>query len=441
MQNDSIFFIMLPAFCECLVLVGIHSYLGIHVIKRKVIFVDLAFAQIAALGTLVAFLFGIPPHTIAAFVFALSFTAMGAAIFSLCRFRRSRVPQEAIIGLVYAIAAATAILLIDKAPHGAEHLKEILTGSILWVKWGSILTAAIVYSCVGAFHYVFRKRFLLISEDPEKAWESGLNVRMWDFLFYLSFGLVITLSVDVAGVLIVFVFLVAPAILAMVVSDRLKTQLILGWGLGVAVTTAGLLLAYVKDLSTGPAVIATYGITMILFSGVLYILRSPRRSRAVLNSMLVICAFAVALGVIFLGGSWIGDRVSGSQTQGYEEETVSPEDESEWMGPEALVQHMKRMQSVECGIRELARIDDLTERTEAVIRVLDLDGPVGARLALEYMDEESLPFFREQIANKLAEIMRAKPGFAVDEDFGSATNQRAAERVRRHFGLTSAGFW
>ena len=144
---------MFPAFCECLVLVGIHSYLGIHVIKRKVIFVDLAFAQIAALGTLIAFLFGIPPHTLSSFAFAVSFSAMGAAVFSLSRFRRSKVPQEAIIGLVYAIAAAMTILVIDKAPHGAEHLKEILTGAILWVKWESVLTAAIVYSAIGLFHY------------------------------------------------------------------------------------------------------------------------------------------------------------------------------------------------------------------------------------------------------------------------------------------------
>jgi zinc/manganese transport system permease protein len=298
---------MLPAFCECLVLVGIHSYLGIHVIKRKVVFVDLAFAQIAALGTLIGFLFGIHPHTPASFAFAIALTAMGATVFSLSRFRHSKVPQEAIIGLVYAIAAAMTILVIDKAPHGAEHLKEILTGAILWVKWKSIFTAAVVYSAIGLFHYAFRDKFLLISEDPERAWESGVNVRLWDFLFYLSFGIVITLSVDVAGVLIVFVFLVAPAILVMIITDNLKAQLFLGWGLGVMVTTLGLLLAYVMDLSTGPAVIATYGVSMLIVAVAVYIVRATERSRALANTAFDTAGFAVPGGILYLAGGWLGD--------------------------------------------------------------------------------------------------------------------------------------
>ena len=219
---------MLP-FMECLVLVGIHSYLGIHVIKRKVIFVDLALAQIAALGTIVAFLFGIHPQTPGAYVFSLLFTFIGAAVFSLTRLRDERIPQEAVIGLVYALAAAVAILIIDRAPHGAEHIKEVLTGSILWVKWQTVVIAAVVYAAVGVFHYVFRERFLLISNDPDEAYRRGINVRLWDFLFYMSFGLVITLSVNTAGVLLVFVFLVVPAIMAISITDRLMHQLLIGW--------------------------------------------------------------------------------------------------------------------------------------------------------------------------------------------------------------------
>ena len=150
--------IMLPAFFECLVLVGIHSYLGLHVIKRQVIFVDLALAQIAALGTTVAFLFGIMPKTTAAYGFSLGFTFIGAAIFSVSRFREGKIPQEAIIGLVYALAAAISILVMDKAPHGAEHIKEMLTGNILWVKWSAIAKAAAVYSAVGIFHYILDRK-------------------------------------------------------------------------------------------------------------------------------------------------------------------------------------------------------------------------------------------------------------------------------------------
>ena len=240
-MNLDIFDIMLPAFAECLVLVGIHSYLGIHVIKRKVIFVDLSLAQIAALGTTVAFLFGIAPESMGAYWFSLGFTFIGAAIFSISRFRHEKIPQEAIIGLVYALAAAVAILVIDRAPQGAEHIKEILTGSILWVQWKTIGIAALIYILVGIFHFVFRDKFVLISNNPEKAYQSGVKVRMWDFWFYVTFGIVIAHSVKTAGVLLVFVFLVVPAVATIMLTDRLWLQLVLGWSMGTVVSIVGLL--------------------------------------------------------------------------------------------------------------------------------------------------------------------------------------------------------
>jgi zinc/manganese transport system permease protein len=412
MGTGSLILIMLPAFCECLVLVGIHSYLGIHVIKRKVIFVDLAFAQIAALGTLIAFLFGIPPHTPSAFVFAVFLTAIGAAIFSLCRFRRGRIPQEAVIGLVYAIAAAAAILLIDKAPHGAEHLKEILTGSILWVKWESVIIAALVYSAVGAFHYVFRKRFLAISDDADAAWKAGVNVRLWDFLFYLSFGLVITVSVDVAGVLIVFVFLVAPAILALLISTRLTVQLLTGWGLGVLVTTVGLILAYVLDLSTGPAVIATYGVTMVLAAAVIHVVRAPRRGRALRNALLVAAGFAVAGALLAFAGSWLG--------RSYREQALT----NHRGGP---------------GVTDPEEVgsepDDPEEQADAVVAMLTSDPPRGAAMALRFLARAPPPFFGECVVSRLRQSMGTHPGFVIDEEPDSEANQRAVARVRTHFGL------
>jgi zinc/manganese transport system permease protein len=405
LDTKSVFLIMLPAFCECLVLVGIHSYLGIHVIKRKVVFVDLAFAQIAALGTLIALLFGIPPHTPASFAFAICLTAMGAAVFSLSRFRQSKIPQEAIIGLVYAIAAAMTILVIDKAPHGAEHLKEILTGAILWVKWESILLAAAVYSAIGLFHYVFRSKFLLISEDPETAWASGVNVRMWDFLFYLSFGIVITLSVDVAGVLIVFVFLVAPAILVMILSDRLKVQLFLGWGLGVVVTTLGLFFAYVRDLSTGPAVIATYGVTMVIVTVAVYIARAAERGTALRNTVLVAASFGAAIGALYLAGGWLGET--------FREEHGFAEASSQ-----------RALEREEGGLAP-----------EAVVAALEVGGPGAAALAIEFLKGDPPPFYREQVVRKVVELMPEDPGFAEDESLDSPANRRALERVLSHFGL------
>ncbi len=285
--------LMALPFAECLVLVGIHSYLGLHVIKRQVIFVDLSLAQIAALGTTVAFLFGIHPHTLGSFLFSLSFTFIGAAIFALTRTKRARVPQEAIIGIVYALAAALGILIIDKAPHGAEHIKEMLTGSILWVRPHEVLRAAIAYSLVGIFHYIFREKFITISNNPELAIERGYNIALWDLLFYMSFGFVITFSVNTAGVLLVFVFLVVPAVIAVSLTDRFLWQLLIGWGLGTLVSIIGLALSYYLDLPSGPAVVSFYGLILLLVGLTMYVVRHE-------NRVLAIKRLVIGLGVLLL---------------------------------------------------------------------------------------------------------------------------------------------
>ena len=258
----SVFELMLAPFVECLILVGIHSYLGLHVIRRRVIFVDLALAQIAALGTTVGVVFGLMPDTGAAFVFSLTFCLLGALLFTVTRVRHDRIPHEAVIGLVYAITAALAILVVQKT-RGSEHLDSILVGSLLWVKWSDIIAAGVASSLIGALQWIFWKRFLLISDFPEKAYRQGVNVRLWDFLFYASFGFVITISTRVAGVLLVFVFLVAPAIMAVMITRRFGRQLIVGWLSGTVVTVLGLYLSYYLDLPSGPTVVAFYGVVLV----------------------------------------------------------------------------------------------------------------------------------------------------------------------------------
>jgi len=189
-------------FLACLILTGVHVYLGIHVISRKVIFVDIALAQIAALGATVAFLLGYDPRSEGAYYVSLAFAVLAAVIFALTRTQREHVPQEAVIGLTYATASAAAILLADISPHGAEHLHDLLAGSIVWVTPAQIVKTAILYALIGAFHFAYRRRFLLISMNPDEAYAQGIHVRFWDFLFYLSFGVVITSSVQIAGVLL-----------------------------------------------------------------------------------------------------------------------------------------------------------------------------------------------------------------------------------------------
>lgn len=271
-MTEALIFLAAPA-SACLVLVGIHGYLGLHVLERQVIFVDLALAQIAALGAVVGFMLGYQPGELASFLFSLGAAGVGAAIFSLTRFRRGRVPHEAIIGLTYVLAIATTILVADRAPEGAEHIKEMLAGAIVWVTWPVVLRDLVVYAAVGVFHFLLRDRFIQISTDAESAFEAGVNVRWWDFLFYLSFALVITLSVEIAGVLMVFAYLVAPAIIALVSSDRWSVRTAIAWSVGAAASAIGLTASYMFDLPSGPAVVTTLGLILVGF-GALRLLMS-----------------------------------------------------------------------------------------------------------------------------------------------------------------------
>jgi zinc/manganese transport system permease protein len=265
----SIFQILLPAFVASLILTGIHAYLGVHVVERGVIFVDLSLAQIAALGTTVAYLAGYDLHSDTAYLFSLGFTFLGAAIFAMSRShsRKTRIPQEAIIGIVYAVSAAVAILVMSKATQETEHLKEMLVGNILSVSWKELFKTAVLYALVGFFHYLFRRRFLLISMNEAEAERQGLNIRFWDFLFYMSFGFVVTSSVAIAGVLLVFCFLIVPSVTAMLFTERLGPRLAIGWTMGAFVSALGVYLSYLWDLPTGATIVGTFGAMLLVVAG------------------------------------------------------------------------------------------------------------------------------------------------------------------------------
>ncbi len=407
----SIFDIMLPAFAECLVLVGIHSYLGIHVIKRKVIFVDLSLAQIAALGTTVAFLFGLTPQSQGAYWFSLGFTMLGAAIFSLSRFKNEKIPQEAIIGLVYALAAAIAILVVDKAPHGAEHIKEIMTGSILWVQWPTILKAAGVYAAVGVFHYIFRDKFILISNNPEAAYQQGLNVRLWDFLFYLSFGVVITHSVNTAGVLLVFVFLVVPAIATMMITDKLWLQLVLGWSMGTIVSVIGLALSYYLDLPSGPAVVSTYGAVLLLLSLILYVVRSDNRLRAIRNLALG-SAITVLVGTIFYaGGHFFRNHSHAEPVPVSPIPVTAPAPNTNRMSDSEFQKYVHQLKTVPQIMEVLAQTSDDFRRWTIIQRLIQLNPREGYHEAIHLLEATSIPLLRAEIYQVLQQATGKDLGF------------------------------
>jgi zinc/manganese transport system permease protein len=267
--------LMWAPFLMCLVLTGIHAYLGIHVIAREVVFVDIALAQIAALGATVAFLVGIPTDSWAAYGVAVVATMLGAGVLALSRSRERNVSQEAVIGVVYAVSAAAAVLVVDRAPHGAEHLRAMLVGSILTVRGPDVAGVAALYAVVGGFHWLCRRPFLRISTAPDDALREGWRIRLWDFLFYASFGLVVTSSVRIAGVLLVFSYLIVPALAGLALGGRIATRLVAGWAFGTVVSVVGMLASALLDLPTGAAIACAFGVTLLVWWAVVRSVLAP----------------------------------------------------------------------------------------------------------------------------------------------------------------------
>jgi zinc/manganese transport system permease protein len=268
---------MLPPFVACLLLVAIHSYLGLHVIAREVIFVDLSLAQMAALGATVGLLGHADLGSLLSLLYALAFTAAGAGIFAMTRTReRGPVPQEAIIGIVYVVATAAALLIAAEIPRGEEAIHDVLVGTILWVTWPTIARLAAAYAAIGVVLFLLRRRFETISFEPETASARGWRLRWWDFWFYLLFGLVITFSVPIGGVLLVFSFLVVPAVIAFLFTDRPARLTAISWGTGIACSATGLGLSYAYNKPTGPLVVCVFGLALVLA----FVWRRVRRTAA-----------------------------------------------------------------------------------------------------------------------------------------------------------------
>ena len=252
-------------FLMCLVLTGIHAYLGVHVLAREVVFVDIALAQIAALGATAAFLFGFELDTWESYAFGLAATVVGALVLALTRTRERHVSQEAVIGVVYAVSSAAAVLLSDRAPHGVEHVRAMLVGNLLAVQWPEVVKVATLYAAVGVLHWLCRRPFFLISTNPDVAFAEGWRVRLWDFVFYASFGVVVTSSVRIGGVLLVFSYLIVPALAGVALGRSVRAKLLVGWAFGTLVSVVGVVASAAFDLPTGATVVCAFGATLLVF--------------------------------------------------------------------------------------------------------------------------------------------------------------------------------
>ncbi len=265
---------------SCLLLPGILVYYGLHIVRRGVIFVDLALAQVATLGTCICIVLGHDPHDIHAYAWSVGFTLIGALIFTLTRnTEKHRVPQEALIGIVYVVAAAASILLLNYSAEGNEELKRTLVGDVLTVSWGQIWKTFLLYLIIGTVHFVFRRQFIALSFNPEQARREGMRMRAWDFLFYALFGLVVTSFVQIGGVLLVFSFLIVPAVCANLLAVSLMAMLLVGYGIAAAAGVGGIAASYHFNLPMGAAIVCALGVMLVLTALVAKV-RSPRPKAA-----------------------------------------------------------------------------------------------------------------------------------------------------------------
>ncbi len=420
-------------FLACLVMLAILCYIGIHVLKREIIFIDIALAQIAAVGTIAAHvIFHIHGHSIYAHLLALGATLVAAAFFAIVRRRIDQIPLEAVIGVAYAVSAAAALFLVGVAPGGHVHIQAMLSGSILWAEWGDVLWSAVVFAAVGVLFFVFRKPFGEISEDYTGARARGYNTLAWDFLFYALVGLVITTAVRIGGVVVVFTFLIIPATLSAAFASRWAARLGIAWVAGAVSAALGLLFAARYDFSVGPAIALFLGAVLIVV-GLLRLVRVARTATAA--TCLVIAA---VLGVWFTGGS---ARLGSSSGSGYGgAPSVGTITHAHTDDAEPAHEHAggNETETVEIDTGRLAVITDIEqletmytnaadaeERSMIARRTLEVDVPSGVRMAIEFLRNDPPLLFRLTIVDKLEEVTGEQVPYNIDKPFNAPANQAA----------------
>ena len=303
-MSDALSFLLLP-FAASVAFVLIHAYLGVHVLRRRVVFADLALAQLSALGVTVAFAVGHSPTGSAGFAYALLFTTIGAALLTLARRLARFVSQEAFVGILYVFATAATVLVVDRAPQGAEHVKKILMGSILTVTPRELASLAALYAIIALLHWFARRPLFAVSSETAPAGRSMLAVSIWDFVFFLSFGVVVASSVSIAGVLLVFSFLIVPAVIGSIFSNDVRVVLPIAWGAGIAAAAAGLAGAYIFDLPTGAAMVTAFTLLLVLAGIAKALAFVGARERRVNLRFTVRTLLALALTATLASSVWL----------------------------------------------------------------------------------------------------------------------------------------
>ena len=310
-MQDLVALLIYPALAA-VIFVGMHTWLGLQVLRRKVVFADLALAQLSALGGTIAVAAGHAPGSLAGFAYALVLTVLGAGLLTLTRRVSRQMSQEAVIGIVYVVATALTVLVVDRSPQGAEHVKRMLVGSILTVGSDDVLKLASLYGAVGLLHVLLRRQLLAAAHDAA-ATPGGARTALWDFVFYCTFGLVVTSSVAVAGVLLVFSFLIVPAVIGFLFSDRMGAALAVGWAAGVAASMAGFGISVALDAPTGAAMVAAFAGVLLLAGALRALFVGSPAARRANRRRATLAAAVVASLAVFGQGVWLIAAPAGDQ--------------------------------------------------------------------------------------------------------------------------------
>ncbi len=271
-MSDFITFMAAPAL-GCLVMSFIFTYFGIHVLKRGIVFIDLSMAQLAALGTTVAFALNLEEHSLETLLVSIGFVFIGASFFALVRFMTNRISQEAVIGIVYVVAASLAVIVADRSPRAAEHIQHTLNGSILWISWEGVLQLLTAFTVLGGFLWATRKMFIQCTDQAKLSQPYTRKRGLCDFVFYLALGLAIVACIQTAGIFLIFTLLIVPAACALQLYDSLAKQLWVGTLMSILVSWAGLGLSFAYDLPTGSTLVCAFGITFISILGFCFLLK------------------------------------------------------------------------------------------------------------------------------------------------------------------------
>jgi zinc/manganese transport system permease protein len=366
---DAVAFLALP-FVAAVLFVLIHAWFGVNVLRRNVIFADLALAQLSALGATVAFALGYAPASVAGFTYAFLFTAFGAALLTASRRLVRHISQEAFVGILYVAATAVTILAVDRSPQGAEHVKAILIGSILTVGPDEVVKFALLYGAIGLCHFLARRPLGAISANPRPQGRGAIAVAAWDFFFFLSFGIVVTSSVATAGVLLVFSFLIVPAVIGSLFSRALAVVLPIAWGAGIAASALGLAGSFILDVSTGAAmVIAFTGVLVLAGLAKALVFVAPARRRRHWRAAGAATAAIMSLAVL-ASSIWLMANPQADQP------LLAAFERATGLGPARFLGTAER-ETFESAVNDAARFAGEAARLDARERSARLDAPLA----------------------------------------------------------------